>query len=429
MTINILPDNVFIEIFSLCRMDEVGDTIAHGNGRDWRMKNLGHLPVFPIVISFLGSFQGGDRDNLFAALEHRNRVRVVEINVPDSPSEDLVTVMQETFPVLTHLRLESSPTVRPPKNMLTLTDSFLGGSAPCLQTIHISGISFPAAPALLSSAHDLVEVDLNNIPPTVYISPEVMVATLATLPRLKNLTFEFEWDMSYPDRMHLLPITRTVLPALTTFFFKGLFGYLEDFMAQIDAPQLDSLLIEYHFQREGTDFQTPQLRKFIDRSDKLKLSQFTYAGLFVRPDIVMELAHHRDHHSFFYLAVQGEAIGQVFNQISVMLSDVYELRIFLESDDAGDGIPWLELFRSFPSVKALSVCSELSWDISLALENLTEDRAAEVLPALKLLYLSDQPAESVQKFAASRQNVGRPITLTNDKKGFDESLKRLKVGK
>ncbi|KAH9160962.1 hypothetical protein EDB89DRAFT_816574 [Lactarius sanguifluus] len=304
-TINTLPDNVFIKIFSICRMDEDGHaTKSHHSWnwhrlahvcRTWRhimfassrhlhlellcthgtpfKKNIGHLPAFPIAVSFLDDefhWREGDRDNLFAALEHRDRVQVVVVNPTYSLMEELVTAMQEPFPALTHLGFQPTPfsaVTLPP-----LPDTFLGGSAPRLQTVYMSRVPFPAAPTLFSSAHDLVNIRLCDIPPTGYIPPEAMVASLAVLPRLKFLTFEFVKGMTYPDRMRLLPITRTVLPALTRFYFKGLSGYFEDFVAQIDVPQLDCLRIVY-LEQEFTYFQIPQLCKFFDRSEN-----FSYPG-------------------------------------------------------------------------------------------------------------------------------------------------------
>ena len=66
----------------------------------------------------------------------------------------VVTVMQEPFPVLTYLRIwswgESAP---------VLPGGFLGGSAPCLQTISLQGIAFPALRTLILSANDLVKLE------------------------------------------------------------------------------------------------------------------------------------------------------------------------------------------------------------------------------------------------------------------------------
>ncbi len=390
-------------------------------------KNLGYLPAFPIVISFLDYFRGGDVDNLIAALEHPDRVRVIDLNVPCSLLEELSTVIQRPFPALRLLQFQSEQFES--TGMPAIPETFLGGSAQRLQKISIYGIPFPAAPTLLLSAHDLVDVELCEIPPTGYIPPEAIVASLAALPSLKHLTFGFESGMSYPDQMHLLPITRTVLPALTRFYFHGHFGYFEDFVAQIDAPRLHCLHIEY-LEHQVTDFQIPQLCKFIDRSEKLKLSRFRRADLFVEPfTAVIELVHRG--RSSFHLSIQEEAIGQVVNQISAMLSNVDHLFISsdaLEDDVLGDGIRWLELFHPFTAVKVLSVDDQLSLHIPLALKNVTGERAAEVLPALELLCLDNESVTSVKKFVAARQSVGRPVTVLNPGSEFKESLNTLDIG-
>jgi hypothetical protein len=56
-------------------------------------------------------------------------------------------------------------------------------------------------------------------------------------------------------------------------------------VAQIDAPQLNYLHIDYLDEDLGTDYQIPELCKFIDRSDKLKLSHFRRADLTVEPSL------------------------------------------------------------------------------------------------------------------------------------------------
>jgi hypothetical protein len=445
MTINTLPDNVFVEIFSLCRTDEVDDAIwalssytswkwcrlAHVC-RTWRhimfassrhlhldlrctgrtpvKKNLSYLPAFPLVVSFL-SFNSSrrDRDNLISALENPDRVRVVELYVPYSLFEELAMVMQEPFPALAHLRLEAQNRVSIP----ALPDTFLAGSAPRLQTIYLAGFPFPAAPTLLLSAHDLVDVVLQDIPSTGYIPPEVLVASLAALPRLDDLTFGFEWGMSYPDRIRLPvpPVTRTVLPTLTRFYFEGLLEYFEDLVAQIDAPQLDCLQIEY---RDQQDFQIPQLCKFINRPEKL--SSFRRALLRVDFDAVTIHLFHRDQSSFRLSIQGGDAIGQVVNQISAMLSNVDHLSIESEyclGAERGDGIRWLEFLRPFTAVKALFVEKPLSRHIPLALKNVTGERAAEVLPALELLCLEDELVASLEVFLTVR-----PVTVINEERQF-----------
>ncbi|KAH9066939.1 hypothetical protein EDB83DRAFT_2519255 [Lactarius deliciosus] len=315
--------------------------------------------------------------------------------------------------------------------MPALPDTFLGGSAPSLQTVYMSGIPFPAAPTLLSSARGLVDVDLRDIPPTGWIPPEAMAACLGALPGLKFFTFEFDWNMSYPDRMHLLPTTRTVLPALVRFLFKGLFEYFEDLVAQIDAPQLVSLRIEY-LEREVSDFQIPQLCKFFDRSESLKLSQFRHADLSVLSDVVTINLNQRGG-SFFHLSVQEDAIGQMVDQIPAMFSNVGSLFIDSKNPNAmdppllGEGVQWLELLPPFTAVKALRADCELSGHISLALNSVAEESAAEVLPALELLCLESELVAAVVKFVAARRNMGRPVNVVNERWKFEERFHALHI--
>ena len=388
-------------------------------------KNLGYLPALPIVIHFPGSFKYSDEDNILAALEHPDRVRVVELCVPCSLSEKMATVTywQGPFPALTRLSLES----KKDGIMPVLPSAFLGGCLPRLQKIYLDGIPFPAAPTLLLSARDLVDVDLRDIPDAGYISPEAVVTTLAALSRLKYLTLGFRWGPSYPDRIGKPPTTRAVLPALTRFHFDGFFEYLEYFVAQIDAPQLDCFgieYLEYWDEEEVADYQIPQLCKFIDRSEKLQLSLFRRMDLHIQLNTVdIELVHGGQ--SSFKLSIQDEGISQVLGQICGILSNVDRLFIGsgdTEYDELGDDIQWLQLLRTLTAVKALSVQDELSHHVVLTLRYVTGERAAEVLPALELLCLQNWPVESVEKFVTARQNVGRPVTFINTVRELQERL-------
>jgi hypothetical protein len=450
---NTLPVDVLLEIFNFCRIDEVTTSsllpwkwhrLAHVC-RTWRdvlfassrrlnlellcthgtpvRKNLGHLPALPTVIHFSGSYEDSDEDNIIAALEHPNRIHAVRLNVPHSLLKKMSTVAQEPFPELTHLWLESKGDTRMP----VLPDAFLGGCAPRLQKVHLDGIPFPAAPTLLLSARDLVDVSLRDLTDASYVSPEVMVASLAVLPRLKYLTFGFRWRTSYPNRIRMpLPITRAVLPALIRFHFDGLSEYFEDFVALIDAPQLNRLGIGYLDLR--ADFLLFQLCKFLLRSEKLSISVFRHADLIVIPSTgdtprtsIIELWGQ----SFFTLSTRDEGMSRVLSEIAGMLSDVDRLSIgsaFTGYGRLGSSIQWLDLLQPFTAVRSLSVQAGLSQRVALALKNVTGVGAAEVMPALELLYLENQPVTSVGKFIAARQKVGRPVTFVNKECEFQERL-------
>lgn len=449
------PEIVLLRIFDLYRIDEVDRTsdfpwnwhrLAHVC-RTWRnilfassrylnlellctywtptRKNLGYLPPLPIVISSPGIFKDSDKDNILAALEHPDRVRVVELSVPHSLLEKMVTVTQEPFPALTRLWLASKDWNCTP----ALPDTFLGGRAPCLQKIRLDGISFPAAPALLLSARDLVVVELRHIPSSGYISPEAMVTSLATLPRLKHFTFTFLRGTLHPGQILQPPITLTVLPALTTFEFGGHMEYLEDFVAQIDVPQLNYLSIKYSrkFERwweEDIDFPIPQLCQFIDRSGQL--SQFRRAFVEIDPSAVIIELHGGQ--SSFKLSIQTTGLYQVLSQIPGMLLKVD--RLFISSCSwipvyhrLDRGLEWLELLYPFTAVKALIVEEELSQGVALALKSVTGARAAEVLPALEMLCLENRRVTSLKEFIDARRAVCLPVTFISKGNEFREKLK------
>ena len=183
--------------------------------------------------------------------------------VTKSLLEKVATVAQEPFLALTQLDLTFEC-----GSVSVLPIEFLGGSAPRLREIQLRGIPFPTLPTLLSSASDLVHLYLHRMPHAGYISPEVMVASLAALTRLNSLYIKFQSSTSRPDqsvisRRRAAPPTRVVLPALTFFKFGGASEYLEDLVARMDAPRLAVIETTYFNQLVS---QVPQLFRLIGRT-------------------------------------------------------------------------------------------------------------------------------------------------------------------
>jgi hypothetical protein len=133
----------------------------------------------------------------------------------------------------------------------------------------LDSIPFPALPKLLLSATDLVCLTLLNVPHSGYISPDAIVTVLAVLANLESLTIEFESPLSRPDRQsrRTSPPARTVLPALTRLGFKGVSEYMEDLMARIDTPLLDSIGITFFHQ---LIFDIPQFAQFMRRTARFQ---------------------------------------------------------------------------------------------------------------------------------------------------------------
>ena len=222
-------------------------------------------PPLPIIITnVFNPYVPMDHD-FDVVIMHPNRVREISfVNETRSLLQRLASAnwMQEQFPVLTHLTLVRTRRCLGPAPVLP--DGFLGGSAPRLQSLRLTSILFPALPKLLLSATHLVRLVLRDIPHSGYISPEVIVTGLAMLVNLECLVIGFESPLSRPERKNRSPSppTLTVLPALTRYEFKGASEYLEDFVARIDAPLLNSISITFFHQ---VVFDLPRLAQFMGR--------------------------------------------------------------------------------------------------------------------------------------------------------------------
>jgi hypothetical protein len=125
----------------------------------------------------------------------------------------------------------------------------LNGSAPSLRRLSVlerTGNSFPSSPRLLLPASHLSTLNLRCIPNTGYISPEVIGTFLSALRNLEYLAISFKSPSPHPKRRSRppFPLMRTVLPVLSSFYFRGVSEQLGILVAQIDAPLLDDIRIE-----------------------------------------------------------------------------------------------------------------------------------------------------------------------------------------
>jgi hypothetical protein len=227
-------------------------------------EKLSVWPPLPIIIEYQGfSISKCGEDNIIAAHGHNDRVCKMDLDIPSSLQEAVLRAMQKTFVALKYLRLDALDGMAP-----VISDSFLGGSAPHLRQLFLTGIPFPfpVLRKLPLSAPNLVSLSLCDIPPSGYVSPEAMVTCLSALTRLKLLLIGFKFLRPPRGRQHPPP-TRSVLPALTELTFIGVSEYLEDLVARIDAPLLNRLYILFFYQ---AIFDTPQLAQFLSRTPNIK---------------------------------------------------------------------------------------------------------------------------------------------------------------
>jgi len=323
-----------------------------------------------------------------------------------------------------------------------LPDAFLGGSAPRLQAIGLCSIPYPALSTLLLSTSDLVKLDLTNIPLTGYITPEAIVASLATLPKLEIFVMEFVSYASRPDRAGPPPVIRTILPALSYFIFRGANEYLEDLVGRIDGPQLNHISITTFYRPVG--FQVAHLSRFIDHSVGPKLAQCRHAEVLfshrsLYRTVTFNFCHRPDDSGLdrptiiSYEGIDWAAtpISQLLSQFPVTLSNILHLQIKCTPekypsiyDSLGLIVQWITLFRQFSAMQTLLVPSQVSGPVAFVLGDITEVMMTEALPSLELLGLEKIRRQSVHldKFITARQHSDRPVTVVTTIKEFRERL-------
>jgi hypothetical protein len=483
ITISTLPDDVLLNIFDFCRKDEDHAIYcaihciwkwknSSWNSWEWHLlvhvcrrwrelvfasprrlnlripftrstpvgKNLGIWPALPIDLDFdvgIGSTEATREglDNFFAALKHLDRVYHVRLSLLGSKMKKIVTAMQEPFPVLTRLFITSH--WHNHEDVPALPANFLGGSAPRLQAIGLFCIPYPALPTLLLSTSDLVKLDLRDIPLAGYISPEAMVGSLAALPKLEIFVMKFYWSAYRHYRTGPPPVTRTTLPALAYFVFRGASEYLEDLVGRIDSPRLNHISI-CTLNRP----QVAQISRFINQSVGSKLAQCRHAEVlfhysFFGPTVTFNFCHRPENSGqdsttiISYEGIRWEDT-QVLRQLPITLSNVIHLQIKCDPDSPPTGftvpvglsIQLFQLIRPFSTMQTLHIDSQLSGFVASILGHVPDVMMTEALPYLELLCLEEYCQYSVQvdKFIAARRRSDHPVTIVNTNKEFMERL-------
>ena len=339
-------------------------------------------------------------------------------SIISSEFEKVLTVMRQPFPVLTCLRICS-----PDKELPVVPASFLGGSAPRLQTLYLEGIPFPGLPQLLLSATQLARLDIRGIPHSGLISPDAMVAILSVLARLETLVIGSNFPDSSqngnrPDwkRRHPPLLRRTVLPVLTKFVFGGVDEYLEDFVARIDVPLLNELDITFF---RPIILDTPQLIHFVNRTPKFKPRDNACVEL---SDWEISVTLPQTPNGTLRLGIGGSSTQSDWQLPSLVqvcrsffphnfipavehldiVEDGYHRYSVLRCLDYIESSQWLDLLRPFTTVKDLHVTREIAPHIAHALQELVGERVKEVLPALQTLVF--------EKRKLSRRPLGRSLS-------------------
>ena len=450
MSIDMLLDDVLLDIFDFFAEEyyiskedmEEWQTLVHVCQR-WRSLVLGSprrlnlrlfcsektpargtLDVWPALPLFIvGGGMAEGMDNIIAVLERSDRVCSIRLmSFKSSDLERISAVMQVPFPELTFLRLWSNG-----ETLSVLPDSFLGGSAPRLEVLWLDHIPFLGLPNLLLSTTHLVDLYLDNIPHSGYFPPEAIVTSLSTLTRLERLWLDFESPQSRPDTAHqrLPPSTRSVLPNLKMFGFKGDSEYVEVIVAHIEVRLIYLKTTLFN----DIEFDTPQLTQFISRTltvKALEKARITFEGDAATVGLSSLTSGKYEtlevNISCSELDWQVSSMEQV---CSSCLPPLPTLDLHIEGNPHYrqhwqgnvENALWLQLLHPFTSVKNLYLSEEIAQRIVPALQELVGDRATEVLPTLENIFLeegqqSGPVQEGIQQVVAVRQATNHPIAVS-----------------
>jgi hypothetical protein len=212
---------------------------------------------------------------------------------------------------------------------------------------------------------------------------------------------------------------------------------MEDLVAQIDTPVLESLVVTLFCQEV---IEVPQLSKFVRRADKLSLlnqAEVAFRGYWISLNISQEL--HRTGPKTLVLnllclqwALQLSYFARFCASCLPTHASFERLLIYAPVNDIwvdvmDDPNPqWLELLRSFHAVKDLRLSRDVAPYITHVLRRLPVELVSEVLPALETVFVSElenfgrvSVKEAISEFADARRLSGHPVSICDWEEDHD----------
>jgi F-box-like len=452
ITISTLPDELLLEIFDYCRLDNKSlwniqrrwyiplhvcrrwryVILASASRLDLRLlcthgtpvaDMLFHSPPLPLIINYTITVQipPEDKECVLLALQHRDRVRSINFNVLGSGPSELLMSMGEDFPMLEDLEFSSQDGTSP-----VLPLNF---AAPHLRRLDLRGVVFQRGSLLLSSATSLVSLHLEHVPPSAYFPPEYLVAHVSSIPQLEELSIGFVSSTPRPDvemELRRMQITRVVFPSILKLVFRGVSAYLESLLARISCPSLKIIKTTLFHQ---LTFSLPRLAQFISVAEnpsfRTALVKFSEKSTIIKVHRPQESPIAESSFQFSAICKQFDwqtaSVAQICRALAPALATVYNLDLQFytrklpeEWHDVVDQSHWRALLRTFCMVRSLSVDGALVGELSRALQPNDSEVVEELLPGLSSLTLRNgehDVGKALTSFVNARRLAGRPIRL------------------
>jgi len=388
------------------------------------LDSLAHLPHLPLVVDYCSMTTNRaqqDELSILTGLQQRDRVRRASLQVPSPCFGIFLAKLCDLYPILEHLSLSS--TTEEEANIV-IPSTF---RAPNLRHIALHGMGLPSGWSSFPSTATLVTLTLTRIPASYYFHPGHLITQLRGLLYLEELSIGFAVPIPLPStEVELLPtpMSPVTLPTLKRLMFQGVAVYLENLVAQINAPLLERLIVTLFFELVFTLVALPQ---FIHKTGRLRC--LSAKVLFKREGFTIVT---NDGESLSsggltininceHLDWQIDAAMQCCRALERFLSAVEELTLDLDKDgmpsdwdNSLDSILWHGLLLPFRSVKKLQISSSLTYELSGALKPDAAGLALNLLPELQKLEAQLEVNDANRAFSTffeSRELAGRPVEL------------------
>ena len=386
---------------------------------------LAHSPHLPLVIDYsdkIWDITAEEEKGTILALEQRDRVRRVRLQMAVPNMQKLIMAIDEEFPALENLIIV--PSAEDKSTALRLPETF---QAPHLRHLALRGFFLPRNSQLLSSAVDVVTLCLIMDHPSAYFHPSTLLQWISFMPQLETLLVAFTFpvpNLVVKSQFMLTPVmTQVTFPNLRSFAFRGVSAYLEAVVHRITAPRLEKLDIQFPQQ---LTFSVPLLVQFMNTTENLKFSsakfKFLVDGVHVKvyPHDEAEIYAISTVVRCRHLDWQVSSVAQIFRSLSQVFLTVEHLTFehevhsrSSEEHDEVDRTEWRTLLRSFNNVKTLRVDNGLVKELSRCLRPDDGEPPLELLPELRELTYSGSSdgGDTLTSFIDARQTAGFPVTL------------------
>ena len=385
---------------------------------------LAHSPPFPLIVDHdyeSHDLAAEDEEGTILALQHRDRVARVNLRLPVTSLQKLITALDGEFPMLEYLYI--APAAKH-NTLLTLPTMF---RAPQLRLLILNFFASPIGSPFLVTAVNLAALALRFMQPSTYPHPNNLLQPLSLLSNLETLEIgfcfpvpkrEIEWQLS-----HTPILNNVTFPNLRWFSYWGVSAYLEALLPHVTAPLLERFRV--HFFKQ-LSFSIPRLLQFM-----VAMENFSFRSvrlLFYHEAVAMFVDVGTGIEDFFmqvfcrHLDWQVSSMAQLFNALGPLFSTVTELNLDYRTHtsssqvhDQADCTLWHELFRSLRHVKTLRVHHGLIGEASRFLRSDGESPPV-LFPDLKDL-ICPQGSVDDKTFAAfihEREAAGHPLKLIQE---------------